>query len=114
MTASLSIPAYTPAAIRRCRGKRTHRGMKRAIKVAEYMTTRHGHLFHAYECPDCGGFHVGHANKDENEQFQQLVKRKCSECNGRIPIKRAIDGSKTCSKECSATRQARKSGKVSA
>jgi hypothetical protein len=47
---------------RRCDGKRSYRWMKQATKQAKLATERAGKLIIAYECYDCGAWHIGHAD----------------------------------------------------
>lgn len=55
---------------RRCESKKCYRSLRFASQLAEECTARAGHLILAYQCYDCGGFHIGRAEP------AQLIARK--------------------------------------
>ena len=93
----------------RCEGKKLYRTGDVADRRAESASRRTGHLILSYKCPDCGYWHIGHA-----DQAQQRVRnlkqtshlRFCTICKRPIPLERteraAACGSitNTCSPKC--------------
>jgi predicted RNA-binding Zn-ribbon protein involved in translation (DUF1610 family) len=63
-----------PAHLSRCKGKRRYSSMAKAEVSAEQASGSTGELIVGYECPDCGKFHIGHADK------AQLLARIISRC----------------------------------
>jgi hypothetical protein len=72
MSVSNSITGtwINPAHLKRCEGKVKYRAMSKAAKKAEIASYREGALIHAYPCPDCGYYHIGHA--DISQQMARL------------------------------------------
>jgi predicted RNA-binding Zn-ribbon protein involved in translation (DUF1610 family) len=54
----------------RCGKKVAYRSSYRAATVAQAATERAGHLILAYECPDCGKFHIGKASETDRKVFE--------------------------------------------
>lgn len=112
---TIAVPingTWTNPAKRRCDSKVPYRYIASAEKVARKASMRVGELIIAYECPDCGAFHIGHA-----DQSQIIVRREpdvrrfvlpttCPHCGGPIPEerRRAAENSGTytvyCCKKC--------------
>jgi predicted RNA-binding Zn-ribbon protein involved in translation (DUF1610 family) len=62
---------WTPPSEKRCDRKRFYYTMHKASEVAARQSLQTGHLLIAYECPDCGAFHVGHADRSQQIIRQQ-------------------------------------------
>ena len=65
---------------RRCAGKTRFPNMARAERRAEALSIRTGDLILAYECADCGRFHVGHADLSQRLARAIHVDRNCLRC----------------------------------
>ena len=103
---------------RRCARKQWFARVADATEVAREMSRKHGELFMAYECCDCGNWHVAHADKAQQALMPPLSEIRgntvneelcCPECGAIITKKRLheLKGSQqlpTCSKACSVRR----------
>jgi hypothetical protein len=100
-----------PAILTRNR-KVAYRSMAIAEKSARRASERAGELIIAYECCDCGRFHIGHANKSQIIVRERLERRlhnlptSCPRCGSPIPEERRLaaweSGNRNvyCSKKC--------------
>jgi hypothetical protein len=59
---------------RRCNSKAGYPNMTLAENRAAKATAKAGHLIIAYQCFDCGAFHIGRADESQNTVRQQEVK----------------------------------------
>ena len=50
---------------RRCDRKSVYPSMRKAARYAEAATLREGELILAVDCPDCGKFHLAHADNTQ-------------------------------------------------
>ena len=73
---------------RRYNGKAAYSGMLKAESRAESASGRAGALIIAYECPDCGRFHIGHADLSQRLAREVHVDRGCLRCGS--PIHEAL------------------------
>ena len=93
-TALPIIGTWTSPADRRCDCKVPYRYITTAEKAARKVSQRTGELIIAYECPDCGCFHIGHADKSQIiVREQQAIHRShlpssCPHCGSPIPEER--------------------------
>jgi hypothetical protein len=99
-------------AIKRCLGKQPYKTITMAEKVAQRDSSRTGDLIIAYQCFDCGRFHVGHADRSQLIVRQQVERRGFSlpkdfpHCGGPIAEQRRIaawesgNSAVFCSKKC--------------
>jgi hypothetical protein len=106
------IGEWSNPAIKRCIGKQAYRGIRIAEKVAQRDSLRTGELIIAYQCFDCGRFHVGHADRCQHIVRQQVERRgyslptACPHCGGPISEERRIAARESgnrnvyCSKKC--------------
>jgi predicted RNA-binding Zn-ribbon protein involved in translation (DUF1610 family) len=83
-SAPISGTWSNPAA-RRCDSKHAYFKMSPAESNANRATKRTGELIVAYECPDCGRFHIGHADLAERLAREVHVDFPCLQCGGVIP-----------------------------
>ncbi len=94
-----------PAASR-CDPKRAYTKASSATIAAEKASKRTGELIIAYQCPDCGSYHIGHADLAQRLAREVHVDLPCQYCGGVIPEfkkeKAARFGSKAlyCSDAC--------------
>jgi hypothetical protein len=58
---------------RRCDGKKPHKFITSAARSAKRATELSGSLIIAYECYDCGAFHIGHADLSQKIAFEQAI-----------------------------------------
>jgi len=89
----------------RCNRKFGYPSLRAAEARAAKDSIKTGELILAYECFDCGRFHVGHADKAQLlVRAQQLAQSMCIICGAEIPKARreAIGKQKTryCSPQC--------------
>jgi hypothetical protein len=90
------IGEWRNPAVRRCLGKQAYRRIKIAEKVAHRVSEQKGELLIAYECFDCGRFHVGHADRsqqivrEEAERSWFSLPTNCPHCGGPIPEERRV------------------------
>jgi len=86
------IGRWENPAVARCYGKQAYRKMTTAEEVAQRDSKRLGTLVVAYECYDCGDFHVGHADLSQRLARQNLDKNGlptvCPYCSEPIPEER--------------------------
>jgi predicted RNA-binding Zn-ribbon protein involved in translation (DUF1610 family) len=68
----------------RCDGKTAYRGWGLAERQAELATARAGGLIIAYECPDCGALHIGHADLSKRMAREIHTDRACLQCGAMI------------------------------
>jgi hypothetical protein len=96
-------------AFRRCYRKIAYGSWRRAEEKAEKASLKTGDLIIAYECFDCGKFHIGHADLSQKivrEVAVSSVNSNCPRCNAPISDKRryqaAESGNTTvyCSAKC--------------
>src|ERR1700760_2726581 len=90
----------------RCGNKAAYRNAKIADRKAEHASRMTNQLILSYQCPDCGHWHIGHAD------YTQLLVRNappvmnCVECGEPIPAARLENARKskgtttTCSDRC--------------
>jgi hypothetical protein len=101
----------------RCEGKKPYRTGEVADRKAESASRKTGHLILSYKCPDCGFWHIGHADWAQArvrniEQSSNL--RFCIVCKRPIPqdrIERAVacgGVTTTCSRQCAKAAQKRR------
>jgi hypothetical protein len=67
----------------RCGRKRRYENVGSAVRVAKLMSKRTGGWLIAYECIDCGGWHVGKASYDQEivrQQPKRMAKDRCNYC----------------------------------
>jgi hypothetical protein len=101
-----------PVALRRCKEKRPYRSLSEAEVFASRASARSGALIIAYECPDCGRFHIGHADRAQLIVRGERCAPSCKQCCEPIPLEKretaALNGSDIlyCSDACK--RKARK------
>ena len=71
---------------RRCEGKAAYPSMRKAEFRAERVSIREGELIIAYDCPDCGRFHIGHADLSQKlaRQIPLGGNWACLQCGGPI------------------------------
>lgn len=74
-----------PAHFSRCHGKRRFHSMVLAERKAEQASLRTGDLILAYECCDCGRFHIGHADPSQTLARTPRIDHPCKQCGGAIP-----------------------------
>lgn len=92
----------------RCHGKQAHRSMYVAESIAQRYSLKQNELLIAYECFDCGYFHLGHADQAQLivRQTRELVGVCCPRCKGDVPEERRIAAASNrsptvyCSKKC--------------
>jgi hypothetical protein len=105
-------------AFRRCDSKATYRNGKIAATVARKVSQRIGELVIAYECFECGCWHIGHADQAQLNARTPVSKASCRVCWQPIPEHKVEQAKycKTkplyCSKSCS--KRARKQRKEKA
>ena len=96
-------------AIRRCYRKIAYPSWRKAEKRAEKASIRTGDLIIAYECYDCGKFHIGHADLSQKivrEVSVSSVNSHCPRCNAPISDKRRYQAAESgdttvyCSAKC--------------
>jgi hypothetical protein len=96
-------------AFRRCYRKIAYGSWRRAEEKAEKASLKTGDLIVAYECFDCGKFHIGHADLSQKivrEVSVSSVNSNCPRCTAPISAKRrykaAESGNTTvyCSAKC--------------
>lgn len=96
-------------AMRRCDRNIAYGSWRRAESRAQKVSGKTGELIIAYQCYDCGKFHIGHA--DESQKIVRKTKEHalqacCPNCKGPIPPDRRAateaNGSSImyCSNEC--------------
>lgn len=71
--------------LRRCDRKRPYLIMRETEIAAEKVTVKGGRLPIAYTCPDCGSFHIGHADQSQQRARLPHVDLPCQNCGGVIP-----------------------------
>ncbi len=104
----------------RCERKQGFAYVSVAVRVAREMSRKKGELFMAYECFDCGQWHIAHADNTQKallpplNEILSLTEEMifCPECGAVITKKRlhqlkASQESPTCSKACSVKRSKR-------
>jgi hypothetical protein len=69
-----------PAHLSRCKDKRRYSSMAKAEVGAEQASGSTGGLIIGYECPDCGKFHIGHADKAQLLARNNLSAPACQQC----------------------------------
>lgn len=96
---------------RRCGGKRRLSPRKAGV-IAGLMSVKHRELLIAYECFDCGYWHVGHADSSQIKAHGDLLERlrthadTCQVCGQKLSLNRRVaivEGSAkpgTCSTAC--------------
>ena len=106
------IGNWNNPAMSRCNDKQAYRRIDIAEKVAERDSRRTGDLIIAYECYDCGRFHVGHADhsqrlvREGHERRGFALPTMCPCCGKPIPEERRRaaweSGNRTvyCSRKC--------------
>ena len=104
------IGKWKNPAVARCYGKQAYRRVKIAEDVARRDSERTGQLIIAYQCYDCGRFHVGHADLSQRIARQQFdrtcLPAVCPHCGGPIPEERRRSAWESgnrnvyCSKRC--------------
>lgn len=82
-------PWTNPLTRLRCGSKAPYRSMRAAEAKAERASMRAGELIIAYECPDCGRFHIGHADLSQRLAHKVRVPR-CRVCDEPIPEHRLL------------------------
>jgi predicted nucleic acid-binding Zn ribbon protein len=92
-----------PKTKRRCTGKLAMRSASQAEKAAGRASRRVQELIIAYECWDCGYWHIGHADMAQRiahgKPFEQpVIERRvgCAVCKEEIPNGLQIYCSATC------------------
>lgn len=68
------IGTWSNPADYRCNGKRAYPSMTIAEEKARRASARAGHLIIAYQCFDCGAFHIGRADESQVLARQKQVK----------------------------------------
>jgi predicted RNA-binding Zn-ribbon protein involved in translation (DUF1610 family) len=95
-----------PAHFSRCKGKRRYSSVAKAEVGAEQASGSTGELIIAYECPDCGRFHIGHADKAQLLARNNLSAPVCTHCGQGIPRSEEPEANKSrsdavyCSETC--------------
>lgn len=102
----------------RCDTKHPFPFVKMAQKAARLASQRTGHLIIAYECIDCGLYHIGHADRSQIIVRQErplkepgppktiVLPTSCPQCGGPIPEQRRTAAERTgsstvyCSRKC--------------
>jgi hypothetical protein len=94
----------------RCNRKKVYRTIRQAEVVAQRQSLQQNELLIAYECFDCGSFHVGHADLSQQIVRQQQEDRSvniyCPRCQALVPERRRVlaakSGTRTayCTKKC--------------
>jgi hypothetical protein len=96
-------------AFRRCYRKIAYSTWKKAEERAEKAGIRTGELIHAYKCPECRMFHIGHPDQSEKIRRELAVwslNSRCPRCNRTVSDERryqAAESGKTtvyCSQKC--------------
>ena len=99
-------------ALARCYGKSAFPNFAIAEKVAQRDSEKAGELIIAYQCYDCGRFHVGHADLSQILARQEPIKglielpTECPRCGQPVPEERRIAATESgnsnvyCSKKC--------------
>lgn len=96
-------------AIRRCYRKIAYSSWQKAEERAEKASLRTGDLIVAYQCYECGRFHIGHADRSQKivrEVAVSSLNSQCPRCNAQISDERryqaAESGNSTvfCSPKC--------------
>ncbi len=85
---------WTPPSEKRCDRKRFYYTMRKASDVAARQSLQTGHLLIAYECPDCGAFHVGHADRSQQiirQRQDEKLPRTCARCGEQVSQRRRLD-----------------------
>jgi predicted RNA-binding Zn-ribbon protein involved in translation (DUF1610 family) len=111
-------------ATRRCDPKVAYPRNSTAERMAQRASRKTGQLIIAYECPDCGQFHIGHADDSQHFARRRHIDLPCQNCGDVIPAHkkekaarwrgRALYCSDKCQTEAANARsRARKSAKVS-
>jgi predicted RNA-binding Zn-ribbon protein involved in translation (DUF1610 family) len=77
-----------PAYFSRCHGKKRYGSIVSAALVADKASTKTGELILAYECPDCGGAHIGHPEPTQLLLRNNQVFPTCLNCDKEIPLER--------------------------
>lgn len=95
-----------PASVARCHGKIGYWNPRKAEDRAKKATEKSGEWIIAYECPDCGLWHIGHPDPC---QFALLKQRLCKGCRESIPDGRE---GKFCTDQCKLDHVARKANAV--
>lgn len=97
----------------RCYRKKRYPNWVLAEAAAEKASVRTGELIIAYECPDCGKFHIGHADKAQQITRQPpvvpaaLLPTLCPRCGQPIAEERRLAAKESgnfnvyCSRKCS-------------
>jgi hypothetical protein len=91
-----AVGKWSNPAVKRCLGKQAYRRITIAEKVAQRDSERTGELIIAYQCFDCGRFHVGHADHSQKIVRQEVERRgfslpkSCPHCGGPIPEERRL------------------------
>jgi predicted RNA-binding Zn-ribbon protein involved in translation (DUF1610 family) len=102
---------------RRCNFKAAYPNMAIAEKRACKATAKAGHLIIAYQCFDCGSFHIGRADESQNIVRQQEVKTeslpRCTLCGEIMHVRTNVfnpnpDGPVCGTKRCKRRRQRRR------
>ena len=104
----------------RCARKIRYRTGERADAAAQRASEKSGELIISYQCFDCGGWHIGHADASQIAA-RQPVKPLCVICQQPIPdrrrelARRAGNFTTTCSLPCAKrlTNQRRKAARAS-
>ena len=106
-----------PVSPRRCKRKRRYFSSTQAEVFASRASARTGELILAYECPECGKFHIGHADRAQLIVRGDRCAPACQQCGESIPLARREKATANtsdivyCSDDCKrlARRQRRKS-----
>lgn len=90
----------------RCARKQAFRSAAQADALAEKASKKTGGLIISYQCFECGGWHIGHADKSQIAARKLSQNTRCLNCGERILIARLDwakrSGTKTnaCSQAC--------------
>lgn len=76
---------WSNPAARRCDPKQVYIRIKAAELAAKKASEETGDLIIAYQCPDCGRFHIGHADSSQRLARKAHMDRPCQQCGGMIP-----------------------------
>jgi hypothetical protein len=96
------------ASVRRCHGKIGYWNPSKAEGQAKRATEKSGEWIIAYQCLDCGLWHIGHPDPC---QFALIKQRLCKGCREPIPEGRG-EKEKFCTDQCKLDHVARKANAV--
>jgi predicted RNA-binding Zn-ribbon protein involved in translation (DUF1610 family) len=101
----------------RCGNKAAYRNPEIADRRAERASRKMNQLIVSYQCPDCGRWHIGHADHTQVLVRNAPSTMNCVECGAPIPASRLENArmskgtTTTCSDKCSVRAQRRRNRK---